>query len=406
MNRWLFLWRQLIRQLWVRASAYAVFGVAAALLAVVGAPWVPHDLAERLGGGGAVEGLLTILASSLLAVATFSVGAMVTAYTAVSAAATPRVSQLITADPQTQKSLATFVGAFLYAVVAVTAVNARYYAAEGRAILFLFSLAMVGLVAFRLLAWINRLGHLARVTHVIHLVEARTRGAMILRRRDPYLGGRPGMLRQGAPVRSPKTGYVGNVDADRLQSLAEAGDFHIEIRATPGAFVRRGEVLAVVEGSPALDDGMEAVCSAFALGPERSFDQDPRFGLIVLGEIAAKALSPGINDPGTAIQVVGTAVRLLDDWAAAPPGEPRCDRILAPGMTPDDMIEDVFGPIGRYGAGDVTVAVRMRKGLASLAVPAGEFAEAASAMAARELKRSKLEMRLSEDYERVAATPV
>lgn len=405
MNRWLFLWRKLMRQLWVRASAYAIFGVAAALLAVVGAPWVPKDLAERLGGGGSVEALLTILASSLLAVATFSVGAMVTAYTAVSAAATPRVSQLITADPQTQKSLATFVGAFLYAVVAVTAVNAQYYAAEGRTILFLFSLIMVGMVAFRLLAWINRLGHLARVTHMIELVEDRTRDAMILRRRNPYLGGRPGSLHQAVPVPSPMTGYVGNVDADRLQSLAEAGDFRIEIRAAPGSFVRRGDALAAVEGSPGREGVFEAISSAFALGRERSFDQDARFGLVVLGEIAAKALSPGINDPGTAIQVIGTAVRLLDNWAAAEPAEPRCDRILAVGLAPYEMMEDVFGPIGRYGAGDVTVAVRLRKGLASLA-EAEEFADAASAIACRELKRSRLEMRLAEDYARVAAVTV
>ena len=170
MNRWIFLWRKLKRQLWVRATAYAGVGVAAALLAVFLAPWVPAPMAERLGGQS-VESILTILASSLLGVATFSVGAMVTAYTSVSSAASPRVAALVTSDEETQKSLATFVGAFLYAIVAVTAINAHYYGQNGRAILFLFSLAMVGLVAFRLLAWINRLSSLARVGHMIDLVE-------------------------------------------------------------------------------------------------------------------------------------------------------------------------------------------------------------------------------------------
>lgn len=406
MNRWLFFWRRFMRRLWVRASAYAAFGVAAALLAVVGAPWIPKEMAERLGGGGSVEAILNILASSLLAVATFSVGAMVTAYTAVSSAATPRVSQLITADPQTQKSLATFVGAFLYAVVAVTAVNAQYYGAEGRTILFLFSLAVVGLVAFRLLAWINRLGDLARVTHMVELVETRTREAMVLRRRNPHLGGRPGTLDEGAQVPSPGTGYVGNVDTDRLQALAAADDFRIEIVATPGTFVRRGDALARIDPAKGDRETMEAVCSAFAIGPQRSYDQDARFGLIVLGEIAAKALSPSVNDPGTAIQVIGTGVRLLDDWASAEPGESRCDRILAPALGPRDMLEDIFGPIGRYGAADVTVAIRLRKALTSLAAAPGEFADAASVIADRELKRSEMEMRLSDDFDRVASVAV
>ncbi|MBJ7511779.1 hypothetical protein [Brevundimonas sp.] len=49
MNRWLFLWRKWTRQLWVKATAYAGVGVAAALLAAALAPWVPDDMAERLG---------------------------------------------------------------------------------------------------------------------------------------------------------------------------------------------------------------------------------------------------------------------------------------------------------------------------------------------------------------------
>ena len=86
---------------------------------------------------------------------------------------------------------------------------------------------------------------------------------------------------------------------------------------------------------PACDkEAQDAFCSAFAIGDSRSYDQDPRFGLIVLGEIAAKALSPGVNDPGTAIQVIGAGVRLLDVWLE-PPGEGApdavaCSRILAP----------------------------------------------------------------------------
>ena len=154
---------------------------------------------QLLAAGESVESILTILASSLLGVATFSVGAMVTAYTSVSSAASPRVAALVTSDEETQKSLATFVGAFLYAIVSVTAINAHYYGQNGRAILFLFSLAMVGLVAFRLLAWINRLSSLARVGHMIELVESYARDALEQRRDLPRLGGRAGGLAAGRP---------------------------------------------------------------------------------------------------------------------------------------------------------------------------------------------------------------
>lgn len=83
MNRWLFTLRKIRSELWVRASFYALFGCVAALAAVFLTPWVPSGMADRLGGES-VEAILAILASSLLAVATFSLGAMVSAYTAVS----------------------------------------------------------------------------------------------------------------------------------------------------------------------------------------------------------------------------------------------------------------------------------------------------------------------------------
>ncbi|MBU1345517.1 MAG: DUF2254 domain-containing protein [Alphaproteobacteria bacterium] len=403
MNRWLFWWRNVRREMWVRASLYAGTGVAAALLAVFAAPWVPEEVAERLGGES-VSSILTILASSLLGVATFSAGAMVTAYTAVSQAATPRVAALVTSDKEVQQALATFVGAFLYAIVAVTAVNAHYYGQEGRAILFLFSLGVVCLVAFRLLAWINRLSSLARVGHMIDLAEEQARTALKDRRKSPYLGGRPGHIAAAFTILADETGYVQNVDPARLQAVAEDQDCNVEILAAPGAYVRCGDPVAAISRGDCDEEGCDDFRSAFAIGGQRSFDQDPRFGLIVLGEIAGKALSPGVNDPGTAIQVMGAAVRALDEWAALAPDdaeEVRYPRVWAPRIDDDDLVADVFGPPARYGAGDVAVAVRLQKLLHKLARDKGPMAAAARRQAKEALERSRLALPLPADVAQV-----
>lgn len=405
MNRWLFHWRRLSRELWVRATAYAAFGVGAALLAAAGAAWVPPEMAERLGGES-VEEILTILASSLLAVATFSVGAMVTAYTAVSSAATPRVAALVTGDEQTQRSLATFVGAFLYAIVAVTAVNAHYYGQGGRAILFLVSLAVVALVAYRLLAWIGRLSRLARVEHMVDLVEDKARRALEDRGRRPFLGGRAGGPVSGAIIPSPRTGYVQNVDPATLQACAERRDCRARILAPPGTFVRRGDPLARLDAADCAPTASEAFAAAFVIERGRSFDQDPRFGLAVLGEIGARALSPGVNDPGTAIQVIGAGVRLLDLWLRPDPVErqaPICDRVFAPGLEEADLLDDVFGPIARYGAGDVAVATRLTKALRGFSDDGGPMREPARRMAEDLLRRARRALPIDRDTERVRA---
>ena len=379
MNRWIFLFRRVSRQLWWRASLYAALGVVAALAAAWGAPFAPPVLAERFGGDS-VEAVLTILASSLLAVATFSLGAMVTAYTSVSSAATPRAAALITGDESTQKALATFVGAFLYAIVGVTAINAQYYGPGGRAIIFVFSLVVVALVAFRLLTWVSRLTRLARLSHTVERIEAEAQAALTAEAKRPRMGASSGALDQGPVVTAPQTGYVLNVDVQRLQATAERAEGRIQVIARPGAFVMRGEPLARLSGD-AVD--ADAVQTAFTLGRERSFDQDPRYGLIVLGEIADKALSSAVNDIGTVVGVTGSGVRLLDLWAETTPDDRApCDRVLAEPLSAEDLLDDIFGPVVRHGAHDLTSAVRLRKALTSLSVHP-VLSNAARAMDAR-----------------------
>lgn len=387
MNRWRYYWRVLRTRIWFRAGLYAAFGVAAALIAALAAPLVPKEMADRLGGES-VEAILTILASSLLAVATFSLGAWVSAYTAVSQAASPRVATLVTSDESTQKALATFVGAFLYAVVAVTAIHARYYGAEGRAVLYLTSLAVVSLVAFRLLAWINRLSNLARLGHMIELVEERT--AEWLKTHPPAPAGPPV---PGEEFNAPATGYVQNIDLPSLQRLAREKGGHVEILAPVGSFRRRGEALGRVSFAASDEQTLESLRSAFSIARSRTFDQDPRFGLIVLGEIAARALSPGVNDPGTAAEVAGVAVRLLDNWGRRAPEEADVnrenDRVIRPALDPADLVQDVFGPLVRYGMGDLTVAIRVQKGLRSLAACDSAVADAARRLAVETARRAR-----------------
>lgn len=388
MSRWLFFWRKLSRRLWWRAGLYAALGVFTALAAVFLRPWVPDVMAERLGGES-VEEILAVLASSLLAVATFSLGAMVTAYTSVSSSATPRAAGLVTGDEAVQKALATFVGAFLYAIVGLTAINAQYYGAEGRAIIFLVSLFVVGLVAFRLLAWVDRLSSLARLSHTIQQIETRAADALIHRLTQLRLGGSDGALPDGPTVNAPATGYVQNVDPKRLQACATAIEGRIQILVQPGDLVRKGDPLARFEGEA--DDARRArICSAFVIGDNRSYDQDPRYGAVVLGEVTARALSPGVNDPGTAVAVMAAALRVAEVWAEGcdKPVEAGCDRLIGPALSANDLIDDLFGPSMRYGDADLMVAMRLQKTLRALARDPGSVGRAAADLADQALARS------------------
>ncbi|MGK9616954.1 DUF2254 domain-containing protein, partial [Salmonella enterica subsp. enterica] len=88
-------------------------------------------------------------------------------------------------------------------------------------------------------------------------------------------------------------------------------------------------------------------------------------------EIASRALSPAVNDPGTATDVIGRGVRSLTCWGT--PKEPAAkidadgQHVYLRGLTVDDLFDDFFAPIARDGAGLVEVDLRMMKALVSLA---------------------------------------
>jgi len=111
--------------------------------------------------------------------------------------------------------------------------------------------------------------------------------------------------------------------------------------------------------------------SAFQIGSERSFEADPRYGLVVLSEIASRALSPSVNDPGTAISILGSYARLFIQWAQKEKCEDindiKYDMVTVPDMNTADMFDDAFTGLARDGASIIEVSIRMQKTLAAIA---------------------------------------
>jgi uncharacterized membrane protein len=194
-----------------------------------------------------------------------------------------------------------------------------------------------------------------------------------------------------------------------LQRLAEARKLTLHLSAIPGAFVGPDFPLVRVEGE-AQEATLREIGEAFHIDARRTFDYDPRFGLLVLSEIASKALSPGINDPGTALDVLMRATRLLADWGARERREddaPLYDRLHAPELSAGDLFDDAFDAVERDGAGLVEVAIRLQ---ATMAILAGsqdtETAAAARRHSGRGLARARAALAHADDYVRVEGAAI
>lgn len=367
----IFLLRRWLLKTWVRCVLFSLAALVAISLSMLLGSTIPEDTAVKFGADS-IGSLLTILATSMLTVAVFSASIMVASFGAVASSASPRAAQLFVEDPIIQNTLATFVGAFLYSIIALVGLHAQIYGGGGRLILFGFTMVILLVVVIVLLRWMDFLSVLGRMGETIERVQTATTKAMDQRLRGPWLGGvpQPAGARGAHAICAPTTGFIQHISMDVLQECAETLGGTLHVHVLPGRFVEPS--ILMVSSDIEIDAvHTKKISDAVLVGAARTFEHDPRFGLVVLSEIATRALSPAVNDPGTAQAVLAATVKVLVHWVQHQPGvdavpEPKFSRVTAPALPEARLLQDVFLPLARYGAQAVEVGQSMQRALASI----------------------------------------
>lgn len=404
-SKWQWLLTQLFKTLWLRATLFGLLAITVALIAIPIERLVNVEMPVTVSAESVIK-ILDILASSMLAVTTFSLGVMVTAYGSASSGATPRANQLIKQDTTTQNVLATFLGSFIFSLVAIITMQTGLYGETGRLILFVTTLGVVTLIVITMLRWIEHLSRLGRLGETTQRVENATVNALRQWVDHPSLGARPlEDNQQPANARliyPQKTGYLQHVDTGALSALAEEHDCEIGVVSITGHFAHPAKPLAWTCAENEIDE--TRVRAAFSINDTRSFEQDPRFGLSVLAEIASRALSPAVNDPGTAIDILSRSVRVLLPWQERDLSEEHVTypRLYVPRMQLADLLDDIYMPIARDGAGMVEIHRRLQQSLIALTANAPDkFHEQALRISALDLEHAEAQLTLEADKQAV-----
>jgi uncharacterized membrane protein len=221
---------------------------------------------------------------------------------------TPRLN-LFRDDPFVRHAFAFFVATVAYCLLAALDLNNRADVSVLVPILALLA-ALAALALFR--------GLQLRALRSIQLAPAiesvASRGWEVLERyyQEPYAEGStvgPDGLADGIQVRwlGPDR-VIQQIDLAGLVGWTEARNVVVAIMAPIGSIVTVGEVVAIVHGEVL---NPEVVLSFLQVGLERTFDADPLFAFRLLSDITVRALSPTLNDPATAIQVLSATQGLL-----------------------------------------------------------------------------------------------
>jgi uncharacterized membrane protein len=206
-------------------------------------------------------------------------------------------------------------------------------------------------------------------------------------------------------VRSRRDGYIQVVDDDTLMKLAETQDLVVRLERRPGDFVVAGETLAHAwPKERAAEAAGEAFEATFVLGRHRTPPQDPEFGVTQLVEVGMRALSPGINDPFTAVACVDRLTQSLARLAQRPfPSPCRHDgsgrpRLVARPQTFAEVLAAAFDPLRHHGREEPMVVARLFQALAAIGARALDEER-------RELVRTHADMLLAEAGRALADGP-
>jgi uncharacterized membrane protein len=306
-------------------------------------PWL---YASRPSGA---RQLLATIGGSMITVAGTVFSVTIAAVVYASGQYGPRLLSNFMRDRGNQVTLGTFIATFLYCLVVLRTIRSPEETGgagfvPNLAVLVALALAMCSIAV--LIFFIHHVPSRLRINSVIEDV-----GRRLLRdiehRYPEHLGtppeeapdandpATPAPFREGkngegsTPVRSSETGYIQLIDDQALMRIAKKHDLVVQIRYQPGDFVHAGRALAEVWPLQRCEGEIAgSIRDAFTVGAERTALQDLRFLVDEIVEICARALSPGVNDPFTAVTCL--------DWLGAALSDLSGRRLPSPFRTDDD----------------------------------------------------------------------
>lgn len=174
-------------------------------------------------------------------------------------------------------------------------------------------------------------------------------------------------------IKSPKSGYLQYIDSEALLLLVENNDSFFKLKHRPGSFlVRDGEIGVIYSKDDWEEESIDELLSQFVFGKIKTSQQDLEFSIHQMVEIAARALSPGVNDPYTAIACIDNLTATLCYLAQAKfPSKYRVDedgklRIIADVLDFEGVLDAAFNQIRQFSAGSTAVIIRLVEALTTI----------------------------------------
>lgn len=374
---------------WFTPAVFALLAVAFAvgvpILDYRYDPWLKDNLEQYVMSPAAAQDLLSTIAGAMVTISGVVFSLTLLTLSVASAQMGPRLLRTFMRDRTTHVALGTFVGVSIYSLVVLASVRGAEERGFAPQIAVLLSVLFAVAALVVMIYFIHRVARLIQVPYCIAEV-AHELGASIDRLFPDRIGSedtREDDERQEQEsalgddfhtVDAWGEGYVQGVDVEALVAEAVKRDAVFSLAYRSGHFVTQKSLLARVWPKSAFSAQLErTINDAFILGNRPTPRQDVECAVNELVEVAVRALSPGVNDPFSAINCVdrlaAALARLAERDIPSPclrdtGGHVRVLRLI---VSFPEVLDAAMNQIRQYGCGSVPVVVRILEGLAVIA---------------------------------------
>jgi uncharacterized membrane protein len=322
------VWEFLAYSLWVSPLLFALGGAAFA----VGVMALPQDLLRDLFPGilpgfteiKAVRGLLETLLGTLVTLTTFALSITMVVLTLAAGSLGPRMIRNFMGDNKTQNALGIFVGSILFLITSLMLMGEKSESAPVPHLAVTVGIALFVISVFVLILFVHHLGRSIVADEVIqrvgkNLEETIQSASNTLT--DPITAAEKAKttlpdaqdIPRGQAISVATSGYVQGIDYEKLCEIAKGTDTRISLMIRAGQHVLIGDIVGQImplkdtsssDANDTIKQCHDDILEAVMIGSHRTAMLDVEFALRQIVEVALRALSPGINDPFTAIAAI------------------------------------------------------------------------------------------------------
>jgi len=391
MTRVTAFWGRLNSSFWFVPAVMAVVAVALSFVlievdALIGVDQTDDLSALYTSGPEGARAILSVIASSMITVASLIFSITMLSLQLASSQFGPRVLGNFMRDRSNQIVLGTFIATFLYCLFVLRSVRGMEGSSFVPHLAVAFGVLLAAASVAVLIYFIHHVATSIRVETL--LAKLAVEGCAAVDRLFPErLGRGPGENADETAVQrlpgdfdgdsrqiaADSGGYVQSIGVNVLMRVAAEHDLVVRIEAPPGQFVTEGAcVITAYPRDRVSDEIDEDLRGAVVIGQDRTPHQDLEFAIRRIVELAQRSLSPGVNDPTTALYCIDRLGQVLGRLASRDiPSPMRLDqsgqlRVVTEVIDLGDVTCRAFAAIARYAITDADVVTRLAETLAKL----------------------------------------